>query len=135
VKDCFKIYDVDAAGNFTLVTDYDGLKALNANAQYALPMCEYGVVSSQFIEDASYLRLQTLTVGWTLPSVWTKKVGISNCRIYFTGSNLFCLAGYSGLDPDVNTQSSGQDGFPVPNYDYNAYPKARTYTFGLNVTF
>jgi TonB-linked SusC/RagA family outer membrane protein len=134
-KDCFKIYDVDEAGNFTLVTDYDGLKALNANAKYALPMYEYGVVSSQFIEDASYLRLQTLSVGWTLPSVWTKKVGISNCRVYFTGSNLFCLTGYSGLDPDVNTQSSGQDGFPVPNYDYNAYPKARTYTFGLNVTF
>lgn len=135
VKDCFKIYDVTSAGDLELVTDYDKLQALNVNAKYALPMCEYGVVSSQFIEDASYLRLQTLTVGWTLPNVWTKKVGISNCRIYFTGSNLFCLTGYNGLDPDVNTKVDGQDGFPVPNYDYCAYPKARTYTFGLNVTF
>ena len=45
-------------------------------------------------------------------------------------------AGYSGLDPDVNTNfDAGGDGFPTPNYDYNAYPKARTFTFGLNLTF
>lgn len=135
-NDCFKIYDVDSNGDLSFVTAPDELRALNANAKYALPWSEYGLASSEFIEDASYLRLQTLTVGYTFPKAWTQKVGIQNARIYFTGGNLFCISGYSGIDPDVNTNSNaGGDGFPTPNYDYNSYPKARTYTFGLNVTF
>jgi len=97
---------------------------------------QFALVSSDFIEDASYLRLQNLTVGYTLPKKWTSKVKIEKVRVYFTGSNLFCLSGYSGLDPEVNTNfDAGGDGFPTPNYDYNAYPKTSTYTFGLNVTF
>lgn len=135
VKDCFRIYDVDSKGDLFAVTDPTELSALNRNAKYALNYGEYGVTTSEFIEDASYLRLQTLTIGYTLPQVWTKKIGVQNCRIYFTGSNLFCLAGYSGLDPDVNTNTGGSNGFPTPNYDYQSYPKARTYTFGLNLTF
>lgn len=134
--ECFRIYDVDAQGDLYAVTTPEGLTALNQNAKYALPYSEYGLVNSLFIEDASYLRLQTLTIGYTLPSAWLKKIHIQKIRVYFTGANLFCLAGYSGLDPDVNTNfNAGGNGFPTPNYDYNSYPKARTYTFGLNVTF
>lgn len=134
--DCFRIYDVDAQGDLYAVTTPEGLNALNQNAKYALPYSEYGLVDSRFIEDASYLRLQTLTVGYTLPQKWLRKIHIQKIRVYFTGSNLFCLAGYSGLDPDVNTNfNAGKNGFPTPNYDFNSYPKARTYTFGLNVTF
>ncbi len=135
VDDCWKMYDVDGNGNLYAVTDPAALASLNANAKHALPYCEYGMVSSEFIEDASYFRLNTLTIGYTLPKNLTKKVGISNLRVYFTGGNLFCLAGYNGYDPDVNTRPGGQDGFPVPNYDWNSYPRARTYTFGLNVAF
>jgi TonB-linked SusC/RagA family outer membrane protein len=135
VKDCFRIYDVDAGGDLVAVTEPDALIALNRNAKYALNYSEYGIVNSQFIEDASYLRLQTLTVGYTLPKNWTKKAGVEKVRLYFTGGNLFCLTGYSGLDPDVSTNMDGIDGFPVPNYDYNAYPKTRSYTFGLNISF
>ena len=108
---------------------------LNAGAKYALPYNEYGIISSEFIEDASYLRLNTLTIGYTIPKFLTKKVGISNLRVYFTGGNLFCSSGYSGMDPDVNTRPSGKDGYQTPNYDWDSYPRARTYTFGLNVTF
>lgn len=135
VKDAYKVYDVGSDGNLELVTDPTALNQLNANAKYALNYSEYGIVSSQFIEKASYLRLQNLTVGYTLPKTLTGKVRIQNLRLYFTGSNLFCLSGYSGLDPDVNTASGGKNGFPTPNYDFNSYPKARTYTFGLNLTF
>lgn len=135
VSDCWKMYDVDAKGDLVAVTDRDKLAAMNAGAKHALPYCEYGIVSSEFIEDASYLRLNTLTIGYTIPKFLTKKVGISNLRVYFTGGNLFCIAGYKGIDPDVNTRPGGQDGFPVPNYDWNSYPRARTYTFGLNVAF
>jgi len=136
VSQCYKIYDVDTNGDLVLVTDPTALNALNANAKYALNYSEYGIASSQFIEDASYLRLQNLTVGYSLPKTILKKVGIQNCRIYFTGTNLFCINGYSGLDPEVSTNNdAGGDGFPTPNYDNNSYPKARTYTFGLNLTF
>ena len=135
VSDCWKMYDIDANGNLFAVTDPDALRALNAGAKHALPYCEYGMVSSEFIEDASYLRLNTLTIGYTIPKQLTKKIGISNLRVYFTGGNLFCITGYKGIDPDVNTRPGGQDGFPVPNYDWNQYPRARTYTFGLNVAF
>jgi hypothetical protein len=135
VSDCWRIFDIDAKGDLVPVTDPSALAALNAGAKHALPYCEYGMVSSEFIEDASYLRLNTLTIGYTLPRTLTQKVGISNLRVYFTGGNLLCLTGYNGVDPDVNTRPGGQDGFPVPNYDWNSYPRARTFTFGLNVAF
>jgi hypothetical protein len=135
VADCYKIFNVDSNGNLYAVTDPDELNELNKNAKYALNFGEYGITSSQFVEDASYLRFQTLTLGYTLPKTWLKKVGISNLRVYFTGNNLFCISGYSGLDPDVNTDTDGVNGFQTPNYDYQSYPKARTYTFGLNLTF
>ena len=138
VADCWRMYDVDGSGDLYAVTDPTALAALNANAKYALPYSEYGIASSQFIEDASYLRLQTLTVGYTLPKTLTKKIGINRFRIYATAGNLFCLKKYSGLDPDVNVSPSADSsysGFPTPNYDFRSYPKSRTYTFGLNVTF
>ncbi|GHT60419.1 SusC/RagA family TonB-linked outer membrane protein [Bacteroidia bacterium] len=135
IANSYKVYDVNGSGDLYLVTDPDALNTLNMNAKYALNYNEYGLVLSEFVEDASYLRLQNLTVGYTLPKSILKKAGVQNLRIYFTGSNLFCLSGYSGIDPDVNTQAGGVNGFPTPNYDYNSYPKARTYTFGLNLTF
>ena len=136
VSDCFKNYALDANGDLELVTDPDQLRKINKGTKYGSAFSEYGVVSSEFIEDASYLRLNTLTLGYTVPAALTKKVGISNARVYFTGGNLFCLTGYSGMDPDVSTNTdAGGNGFPTPNYDYNAYPKARTFTVGMNVTF
>ncbi|MBE6178582.1 MAG: TonB-dependent receptor [Rikenellaceae bacterium] len=134
--DCYQIYGVDANGDLGLVWDPAQLDAMNKDAKQPMAHSQFALVSSDFIEDASYLRLQNLTVGYTLPKKWTSKVKIEKVRVYFTGSNLFCLSGYSGLDPEVNTNfDAGGDGFPTPNYDYNAYPKTSTYTFGLNVTF
>jgi TonB-linked SusC/RagA family outer membrane protein len=138
VADCWKMYAVNATGDLYAVTDPTELATLNAGAKYALPYSEYGICSSQFIEDASYLRLQTLTIGYTFPKGWTNFIGISRARIYATAGNLFCISGYSGLDPDVNVSPSADSsysGFPTPNYDYLSYPKSRTFTFGLNVTF
>lgn len=134
VSETWKMYDIDANGNLVAATTPDALRTLNSNARYALPYSEYGIVSSEFIEDASYLRLNTLTIGYTFPKAWTKKIGISNLRAYVTGGNLFCITGYNGIDPDVNTAPT-TSGFPTPGYDYLSYPKARTFTFGLNVAF
>lgn len=135
ISDSWKMYDVDANGNIYAVTDPAALANLNAAAKYALPYNEYGLINSEFIEDASYLRLNALTIGYTIPKVLTRKIGIGNLRVYFTAGNLFCISGYRGMDPDVNTRPSGKDGYQTPNYDWDSYPRARTYTFGLNVTF
>lgn len=139
IKDCWKSYNIDSNGDLYEVTDPTELASLNANAKYALPYSEYGLVNSEFIEDASYLRLQNLTIGYTFPKAWMRTIGISNLRVYFTATNLFVITGYSGLDPDVNTNPNAGSGstsiFPTPNYDLNAYPKNRSYTFGLNLTF
>lgn len=84
------------------------------------------------VESASFLRLQTLSVGYTLPKSWTQKMHMNNVRIYATGYNLFCLTPYSGVDPEVDTCT----GTPMtPGVDYAAYPKSFSIVGGINVTF
>lgn len=133
IENAYKIYDVDANGNLQAVTDPAALAVLNANAKYALPYYERGLVLSNWVEDASYLRLNTLTVGYTFPTQWVKKIGLEYVRFYVTGGNLFCLTGYSGLDPEVNTNSN-YGGFPTLGLDYYTYPRSRTFTVGLKLT-
>jgi TonB-linked SusC/RagA family outer membrane protein len=88
------------------------------------------VTHSYFIEDGSFLRLQDLTVGYTLPQKMTRKWGVERLRVYFTGSNLFLLTGYTGYDPEVDVQTG-----LTPGMDYNRYPRSRSYLLGLNLTF
>ena len=85
---------------------------------------------SYFVEDGSFLRLQDITIGYTLPKKLTRKWGVERLRVYATGSNLFCLTGYSGYDPEVDIQSG-----LTPSVDYNRYPRSHGYLFGLNLTF
>ena len=88
------------------------------------------ICMSYAVEDGSFLRLNSATLGYTLPSVWTKKVGLSKVRFYVSGNNLFTLTGYSGYDPEVNIATG-----LTPNIDYDRYPRSRTYTFGAQLTF
>lgn len=140
--DTYKIFNVNSQGDLYAVTTPEELNALNANAKSALPYHQSGIVSSEFLEDGSYLRLQTLTLGYTLPQALTKKASISNMRLYVTAGNLFTITGYKGLDPEVNTDTAGRAGFysnvrsfPMFNMDNGAYPRARTWTVGASVTF
>ncbi len=122
-------------GSLELVTDPDELDALNANATMHSPTSMRGFLFDIYLEDASYLRLKSLTIGYTIPKRISKKIGISNLRAYFSATNLWTLTGYSGLNPEVNTStSSGSYGFPTPGVDRNAYPLAQAYTLGLNIT-
>ena len=138
VADCWKSYNVDGNGDIYLVTDPNELRNINAGAKYGVPFSNNGIVSSDYIESAAFLRLQSLTIGYTLPKEWTKKVYINNARVYFTAGNLFCISGYKGIDPEVNVTpnaDSSYAGFPTINFDYRSYPRSRTFTFGLNVAF
>lgn len=110
------------------------LNEINANASIWNPAA---VSSMQIIdwavEDASFLRLQNLTIGYTLPKKWVKSIYMSNVRLYFTAYNLFCITGYDGYDPEVDTMSKKNP--MAPGIDYAAYPKSRTFMGGINVTF
>ena len=89
------------------------------------------VVSSRVIEDGSFLRLKTLTLGYTLPKKALRKWGISTARVYVAGQNLWTISGYSGYDPEVSIRNSAL----TPGLDYSAYPRAYAVNFGINLGF
>ncbi len=88
------------------------------------------IAMSYAVEDGSFLRLNTATLGYTLPLEWTCKAGLNKVRFYMSGYNLFTITGYSGYDPEVNIATG-----LTPNIDNDAYPRSRTYTFGVQLTF
>ncbi|NQU51832.1 MAG: TonB-dependent receptor [Bacteroidetes bacterium] len=88
--------------------------------------------SSRFIEDGSFVRLSTATLGYRIP--FKKSSWVRSLRVYVTGSNLFLITNYSGYDPEVNTNGE-YDGVPSMGLDYTGYPRARTIQFGVNARF
>ena len=87
--------------------------------------------STWHIEDGSYLRLQNIALGYTLPAKWTKKFYVEKLRVYVSAQNLVTWTDYSGYNPEV----SGSTSALTPGEDYGTYPLAKTYMVGLNVTF
>lgn len=83
--------------------------------------------SSYFIQDGSFIRLQNLALGYTIPM---QNKYIRNARVYVSGQNLFLITKYKGFDPEVNNQ--GQNNLNRGD-DYDAYPRARMYTLGVNL--
>jgi TonB-linked SusC/RagA family outer membrane protein len=84
--------------------------------------------SSWLIEDGSFLRVKTASLGYT----FKPSKGISSCRVYVSGLNLLTFTKYSGFDPEVNSPGNSNLQLGV---DYNAYPAARTFMVGVNVGF
>ncbi len=123
---------VNAAGQ--LVTDPTELAALNAGKTIASwSDMEEGdkYIHSWAVEDASFLRLSNITLGYTFPKKMLKKIYVQNLRLYATGTNLFCWTPYTGYDPEVSTRGNGL----TPGVDFGAYPRSRSFVFGLNLTF
>ena len=88
--------------------------------------------SSRFVEDASFLRLSNLTVGYTID---TKSIDwLGSARVYVTGNNLLVFTDYTGYDPEINTVAD-ENGVPSMGIDYTSYPKPRIFTFGVNLQF
>ena len=90
-----------------------------------------GRTSTWHLEGGSYLRLQNLSLGYTLPRNFTQKFKVEKLRVYVSGQNLFTITNYSGYNPEVNARPSQN---LTPGEDYGTYPLARTYMFGLNLT-
>lgn len=125
-----------------LVTDLATLKAMNegANAKEYWSPFSFGnatvVPTSWAIEDGSYLRLQNITLGYTLPSDISRKAMIERFRVFATAGNLWTWTKYTGYDPEVSSpvRNSTTSGL-TPGVDYSSYPKSLSLTFGVNVTF
>lgn len=111
----------------------DQLAALNKDANIWQPITGSGAFypTSWAIEDGSFLRLNNITLGYTFPVKLISKAKINKLRVYATANNVAVITGYSGFDPEVNVRSSD----PVtPGVDFSAYPRSRTYIFGINLS-
>jgi len=115
-----------------LVNDPATLAAMNSGSTLWSPYMGKYVFSDWAVEDGSFLRLSTLTLGYTLPSILTDKINIQNLRFYVTGYNVFLITNYTGFDPEVSTRRKTA---LTPGVDYSAYPKSRQIVFGLNLNF
>lgn len=124
--------NIDANGNLLNWNNAEELAALNANTTMWSPYTGKYVLTDYYVEDASFLRLSTLTLGYTLPTTLTKRVGINSLRFYVTAYNVFCLTSYSGFDPEVSAIRRTN---LTPGVDYSAYPKSRQFVIGLNLNF
>jgi len=89
-------------------------------------------MSDAYVEDGSYIRLQNISLAYTLPKDWVKRVYLENVKVYCNIQNVYTWTKYKGYDPEVgclygNTLLNG--------IDYGRYPSPRIYTFGINVSF
>lgn len=109
------------------------LRALNADAKIWMPLRGTGAFypHSWAIEDGSFLRINNITLGYTVPARAVRALKMEKIRLYVTANNVALITGYSGYDPEVSVRSNPL----TPGLDYSAYPKSRSFIFGLNATF
>jgi TonB-linked SusC/RagA family outer membrane protein len=114
------------------ITDPEELNRVNAGTTMWNPGVNKAIFSDWAVEDGSFLRLQSATIGYTIPEKVTSKIKMQKLRVYATGTNLFCLTKYSGYDPEVDTRRATP---LTPGVDCSAYPKSIGFVVGVNVTF
>ncbi|GAA4507009.1 TonB-dependent receptor [Hymenobacter ginsengisoli] len=116
--------------NGALITDAATFNQVNANATIWSPVRGNYFLHSYAVENGSFLRLNNITLGYSLPKGLLSRAKVQTLRFYVTLNNLATLTGYSGYDPEVNTRR----GTPLtPGVDYAAYPRSRAFLFGLNL--
>lgn len=127
VADRWKWFD----NNGVKVNDPTALAALNANTTMWTPPGGQYILHSYGIEDGSFLRLNNVTLGYTLPTGSLEMIGVKNFRLYATVNNLFVITKYSGFDPEASTRRNPL----TPGVDYSAYPRSRFFVTGVDITF
>src|SRR5690606_23535644 len=108
----------------TISNDPAELEEMNKNTSLWSPYMKAYAFSDWAVEDGSFLRLGTLTLGYTLPQTLTSKLKMKQLRIYASGYNLYTWTSYTGFDPEVSTRRKTN---LTPGVDYSAYPKSRSY--------
>jgi TonB-linked SusC/RagA family outer membrane protein len=123
--------NINAQGQ--IVTDPKELATLNGDAKIWSPVrVQRWWLHSWAIEDGSYLRINNVTLGYTLPKSITERAKIASFRVFATVNNLAIITNYSGFDPDVTARRTDP---LTPGVDFAAYPRAKTWVFGVNVNF
>ena len=89
-------------------------------------------VSDLYVEDGSYIRLQNISLGYTLPKSFVRKLKLENVKVYMNLQNVYTWTNYSGYDPEVGSMYGDA---LLTGLDYGRYPSPRIYTFGLNISF
>lgn len=115
----------------TISNDPVQLAEMNQNTSLWSPYTARYIFSDWAVEDGSFLRLNTLTLGYNIPKLWLSKARIQSLRLYTSAYNVFTLTNYSGFDPEVSTRRKSQ---LTPGVDYSAYPRSRMIVFGLNLS-
>ena len=123
---------INADGEYLDFTRAEELANLNANTSMWTPYTTKYILTDYGVEKASFLRMSTLTLGYSLPKSLIKKIYLNSLRVYATCYNVFCITNYSGSDPEV---SSVRRTNLTPGVDHSAYPKSRQFVIGLNVNF
>lgn len=123
---------INESGEYLDYNRADELANLNASTTMWTPYTTRYILTDYGVEKASFLRLSTLTLGYSLPKSLLKKVYLNSLRVYATCYNAFVITNYSGSDPEV---SSVRKTNLTPGVDYSAYPKSRQFVIGLNVNF
>ena len=114
----------------TSLNRWTGMGTSNTVPRLTTAATANNVFSDYYVEDASYLRIQNIQLGYSLPKSITEKLKINSLRFYAAVSNLYTFTEYTGYDPAATS------GTPIGGgIDYGFYPAARTYTFGLNLNF
>jgi TonB-dependent starch-binding outer membrane protein SusC len=135
MANAYKIYNV-VNGQLVRLKTPDELNAANINSNLPLSYSETGVTSTLGIENGSFLRLNTLSLGYTIPRSALSRLHISNLRVYGSVYNLLTITNYSGLDPEVGVNDNANNSsYPTTGFDYGSYPRARSFVFGVNLNF
>lgn len=116
--------------NGALITDANTFNQVNANATIWSPVRGNYLLHSYAIENGSFLRLNNVTLGYSLPKGLLSRAKVQTLRFYVTLNNLYTFTKYSGYDPEVNTRRATP---LTPGVDYAAYPRSRAFLFGLNL--
>ncbi len=116
----------------TISNNAEELTEMNANTTMWSPYMARFVFTDWAVEDGSFLRLNTLTLGYTFTSELLNRIRIESLRLYVSGYNVFILTNYSGFDPEVSTRRRTP---LTPGVDYSAYPRSRSIVFGMNLSF
>ena len=131
VTDFARVGMIDPEGERT----FDNMCVLNpGSTTYRIDQADNnknGRISSVFVEDASYLRIKNLALGYTLPKSLIGRIGIENLRVYCNIQNLYTFTKYKGYDPEVGSLNQN---VLLRGVDYARYPSQRMFTFGLNVS-
>ena len=121
----------NTANNHAYLSNLPGRNVMKQAVTSGVAYGQPKTFSSRWIEDGSFLRMDNLTLAYEFD---VKDSFLSRAQIYCTAQNLFVLTKYSGLDPEVNSKTTGNGTAPIGT-DYLSYPRARTFSLGVNLTF